>query len=576
MDSNNWNLDDLFENQNQIDENVELLVKDSLKFSDSYNGQIKNLSSQEFLKALNEYERILEGIGRVLTYAFLRFSTDSSKGAYMAKYQEIYTQVSEKTLFFELEFNSLSKSKQDEFIFTCKKYEYYLKSLQKMKKHQLTKKEEKIMLKNSILGASAFSRLFDEHFSSLSFIVDGKKVSEEEALSLMYDKDRKVRKKAALGFSKGLKKHQHLLGFIFNMIKKDLKINCELRSYKSPETSRHLDNKISQKSVDSLIRASEKEYKIVSEYYEIKRKLLGYEFLYDYDRYAPIGDFDGVYNYDDAKKRVFKSFKDFSPKFYEIAKKAFDGRWIDVYPKKGKRGGAFSHPAVTSAHPYVLLNYTDKRRDLFTLAHELGHAIHQYLAREQGCLNSDTPLTTAETASVFAEMLVFDSLKKELKDEEKLALLGSKLEDIFATLFRQINFTTFERKVHAHEGELSLDDFNAYWMQENKKLFSSSVVLGSDYKMWWSYIPHFIHSPFYCYAYGYGQLLVLALYGLYKSGKMPDFVEVYKKFLSLGGSCSPKDLVGMFGFDIEDKEFWQIGLNEVRNMLDEFKELVDV
>ncbi len=576
MNDNNWNLDDLYENQNQIDDSVESLLKDSLAFSNNYNGKIKSLNSQEFLKALTEYERILEGAGRFLTYAFLCFSVDSTKGSYLAKYEEIYTQINEKTLFFELEFNTLTKEQQNKFISTCKKYEYYLVSLQQNKKHQLSKKEERIMLKKSVLGASAFSRLFDEHFSTLRFIVDGEKMSEEKVLSLLHDKDRKVRKKAALGFNKGLKKQQHLLGFIYNMIKKDLKIKCELRSYKSPETPRHLDNKITQKSVNSLIKASEKEYKIVSEYYELKRKLLGYEFLYDYDRYAPLKDVDGVYAYDDAKQRVLKAFKEFSPRFYEIAQKAFDEKWIDVYPKKRKRGGAFSHPAVTSSHPYVLLNYTDQRRDLFTLAHELGHAIHQYLARDKGYLNSDTPLTTAETASVFAEMLVFDSLKKELKDDEKLALLGSKLEDMFATLFRQINFTTFERKVHAHEGELGLDDFNRYWMEENRKLFGDSVILGNDYEMWWSYIPHFIHSPFYCYAYGYGQLLVLALYGLYKSGTCKDFIKIYTEFLSLGGSKSPKELVGMFGFDIDKEDFWLIGLEEIRSMLEEFKGLANV
>lgn len=576
MKKSSWDLNDLFENQEKVDSSVNLLQKSSEDFFATYNNKIKIITKEEFLKALREYEGILEGIGRVLTYAFLRFSTDSKLGSYMAKYEEVYTNINEKLLFFELEFNLLSKVKQDEFIAFSKGYEYYLKSIQELKKHQLSKKEERIMLKKSILGASAFSRLFDEHFSSMKFKFEGKRVSEEEILSHLYDKDRKRRKKAAKGLSEELKKHQHLLGFIFNMVKKDLKIKCELRHYESPELPRHLDNKISQKSVDCLISASEKEYGMVEEYYGIKKRLLGYKRLYDYDRYAPIGDFDAEYKFGKAKKRVLSAFMDFSPKFYDIAKRAFDEKWIDIYPKENKRGGAFSHPSVPSVHPYVLLNYTNKRRDLFTLAHELGHAMHQYLARDVGYLNSDTPLTTAETASVFAEMLAFDSLKKELKNKERLALIGAKLEDMFATLFRQINFTTFERKVHGNDGEVSLDEFNRFWMEENEKMFSKSVNFSSGYEVWWSYIPHFIHSPFYCYAYGYGQLLVLALYGLYKSGECEDFVEIYTKFLSLGGSKSPKELVSMFGFDIEQEDFWLIGLGEIKSMIKEFKELADV
>lgn len=575
MKKDSWNLNDLFENQNKLDKSVSDLLKKSETFFSKYNGKLKNIDKNDFLRSIKEYENILEGIGRVLTYAFLNFSVDAKLGGYLAKYEEIYTKINEKLLFFELEFNLLSKEKQDEFITFSKGYEYYLKSIKQQKKYQLSKKEERIMLKKSVLGASAFSRLFDEHFSSLVFSFNGKKISEEEILSHLYDKDRKVRKNAAKGLSKGLKEHQHLLGFIFNMIKKDLKIKCELRGYETPETPRHQDNKISQKSVDMLVLSAQKEYKMVQEYYETKKRVLGYKRLYDYDRYAPIGDFDGEYKFAKAKKQVLKSFMDFSPKFHEVAQKAFDEKWIDIYPKKDKRGGAFSHPAVPSVHPYVLLNYTNKRRDLFTLAHELGHAIHQYLAREVGYLNSDTPLTTAETASVFAEMLAYDSLKKELKKEDRLALVGGKLEDIFATLFRQINFTTFERRVHEKDEELTLEEFNRFWLEENKKMFADSIVFTDGYEMWWSYIPHFIHSPFYCYAYGYGQLLVLALYGLYKSKKCKNFVEIYTKFLSLGGSKSPKELVEMFGFDIEKEDFWQIGLEEIKSILEEFKELAN-
>lgn len=575
MEDRHWNLKDLFKNSDELDESVTLLDKKADEFSQKYRRNLQNIATKDFIKVLKEYEDILEGMGRVLTYVFLRFSINSSRGAFLAKYQDKCNQIDEKLIFFELEFNTLSKEKQNDFIDKSGGYFYYLECLQNQKRYQLRQKEEQIMLKQSVLGASSYSRLFDEHFSTLSFAYDNKKLSEEKILSLLYSPDRSIRKKAALSLTKGLKQHQHLLGYIFNMIKKDLKIKSQIRKYKSVETPRHIENRISQKSVNTLIKEVEKNFKIVHEYYDLKRKVLGLETLYDYDRYAPLESKEETYPFEEGKKSVLKAFGEFSPKFEEVAKKAFDECWIDVYPKSKKRSGAFSHPAVPSVHPYVLLNYTDKRRDLFTLAHELGHALHQYFSRDVGYISSDTPLTTAETASVFAEMLVYDSLKKTLSDDEKIPLIAGKLEDIFATLFRQINFTTFEREVHAHEGELSLDDFNKYWIRENTKMFGDSVILGNDYKIWWSYIPHFIHSPFYCYAYSYGQLLVLALYGLYKSGKMKNFEDVYIEFLSLGGSKSPKELVGMFGFDIEDKAFWNIGLKEVEEMLNEFKGLVN-
>jgi len=356
------------------------------------------------------------------------------------------------------------------------------------------------------------------------------------------------------------------------MIKSDLKIECELRGYNSPEVPRHLDNRISQKSVDSLVKSVNERFDLVSEYYEIKKRLLGLEKLKDYDRYAPIGSDEKELEYNEASKLVLDSFREFDEEFYKIANEAINNGWIDVFPKEGKRGGAFSHPATPDTHPYIMLNYTNKRRDIFTLSHELGHTIHQKLSYKVGFLNSDTPLTTAETASVFAEMLLFDSIKNSISKKELVAIYAGKLDDIFATLFRQIVFTNFERRVHSFEGELNVEDFNSIWMDENKKMFGKSIELTKNYELWWSYIPHFIHTPFYCYAYSYGQLLVLALYGLYKSGSS-DFVQKYKEFLSSGGSKSPRELILIFGYDIDDAAFWQVGLKEVERMLKEFKEV---
>ncbi|MFV0481177.1 MAG: M3 family oligoendopeptidase [Campylobacteraceae bacterium] len=573
MSTLEWDLKALYKDDNDLDEDVKKVGVKAQNFEKLFKNNLKKLSLVEFGETMNEYEEILQTLSRIMTYAFLKFAKDTNNGAFYAKYQNEYTKISEKLLFFELEFNKLPKDKQDTFIQNIQKYSYYLECLSKEKPHQLTQKEESVLLKKEQTGASAFSRLFDEVFSNMKFSHDGKKLSEEEILSLLSNKDRSVRKSASEAFTKELKKHQHLLSYIYNMVRADLKTELELRNYKNAEEPRHKDNKISQKSVDALVKTAEGSFGLVHEYYEKKREILGLEKLYDYDRYAPIDAKDEDMSYEVACKIVLDTFNSFSPTFGKIAQKAINEGWIDVYPKSAKRGGAFSHPATPNTHPYVLLNYTNKRRDLFTLAHELGHTIHQFLSYKVGYIASDTPLTTAETASVFAEMLVFDEVKKTLNKEAKKAMLGAKIEDIFATLYRQINFTTFERAVHKSEGELSQAEFNKLWMAESKKMFGKSVELTKNYEIWWSYIPHFIHTPFYCYAYSYGQLLVLALYGLYKSGDMKDFNKKYEEFLSSGGSKSPSELVKLFGFDIEDEKFWQIGLNEVKKLINEFKEL---
>lgn len=571
----NWDLSALYENETLLEADLKDATSRAKSFESVYKSRLKELHVNEFLESIREYEAINETLGRIMTYAFLKFATNSDNGGFYAKYQQAHTNIAENLLFFELEFNKLSKPKQEELITATPTYKYYLESLMEEKPYQLSQKEERILLKKEMTSASAFSRLFDEHFSRLKFAYEGEKLSEEEILSKLQDVDRDVRKKAASAFTKGLKPHQPLLAYIFNMIKTDLASECELRGYKNAEQPRHMDNKITQKSVDALVKSAESSFHLVQDYYVQKAKLLGLSELYEYDRYAPLEASNACFDFQTSKQIVLDAFAKFNPKFYEIASMAFEKGWIDVFPKDKKRGGAFSHPATPSTHPYVLLNHTDTRRDLFTLAHELGHAIHQYLSRDVGYLGSDTPLTTSETASVFAEMLIFDVIKDQLSLSEKRALYASKIEDIFSTLYRQINFTTFERKVHAHEGELDLTTFNKYWVEESQKMFGKSITLSKDYALWWSYIPHFIHSPFYCYAYSYGQLLVLALYGLYKKSDKETFVQNYTSFLSAGGSHSPKELIKKFGFDIEDEHFWQLGIDEIESLLREFKGMCD-
>lgn len=571
----NWDLTALYNTEASLEADLLDATQRAKGFESVCKGKLKELHVNEFLESIREYEAINEKLARIMTYAFLRFATNSEQGGFYAKYQQEHSKIAENLLFFELEFNKLPKAKQEELIAAAPMYKFYLESLMEEKPYQLSQKEERILLKKEMTSASAFSRLFDEHFSRLKFTYEGKKLSEEEILSKLQDANREVRKKAASIFTKGIKEHQPLLGYIFNMIKTDLASECELRGYKNAEQPRHMDNKITQKSVDALVNTAEQSFHLVQNYYTQKAKLLGLEELFEYDRYAPLEDANALYDFETSQKIVLEAFAKFNPKFHEIASMAFDKGWIDVFPKERKRGGAFSHPATPSTHPYVLLNHTNTRRDLFTLAHELGHAIHQYLSRDVGYLGSDTPLTTSETASVFAEMLVFDAIKDGLSKEEKRSLYASKIEDIFSTLYRQINFTTFERKVHAHEGELDLETFNRYWMEESQKMFGNSITLSKDYALWWSYIPHFIHSPFYCYAYSYGQLLVLALYGLYKKSNKEQFVQTYTAFLSAGGSQSPKELIQKFGFDIEDENFWKLGIGEIEILLEEFKGLCD-
>ncbi|CZE47035.1 M3 family oligoendopeptidase [Campylobacter geochelonis] len=564
-----WNLKEFFENESEFSKFIEKTEQKSLKFNQIYKSNLKDLTPEQFLKAVQEYEEICESIAKIMTYAYLGFAKDTTTGANLAKAEELSNKISENLLFFNLEFNELESNLQDEFIKYSEHFSYYLSLVAKEKKHQLSFLEERVLLRTSPVGASAFSRLFDESMAKLRFKFDDKELSEEEILSLLHDTNRQTRQKAAICLSATLEENSHLLTYIYNMIKTDLKITCELRNYELGEEIMHESNQIEKASVDALIEASEASFGLVSKFYEKKREILGLETLYDYDRYAPIGE-DKSYSFSQAKQIVLDAFGEFSPKFGELAKKAFDEGWIDVYPSANKTSGAFSHSSVKEVHPFVLLNFTDKRRDVFTLAHELGHALHQYLAYDVGYLNSSTPLPTAETASVFCEMLVFDYILQRADKKDKTALLAGKLEDIFATLYRQINFTTFERRIHAHDGELSSDEISQIWSEESKKMFGDSLVLNDYYKIWWSYIPHFIHTPFYCYAYAYAQLLVLALFGLYKSGKCENFVQIYTEFLALGGSVCPRDMVAKFNLDINSREFWQIGLKEVEKLVDKF------
>ena len=603
----NWNLDELFANEAEFSAAIDSASAQARDFEAKFKDKLHTLSAEEFLGALELYESISEQIGKIMSFAHLGFARDTSLGAQQAKTEQACNDISQNLLFFELEFNELDAEKQDELIAGGGRFRYYLSLLKQRKAHQLSLPQESVLLKTSPVSGEAFSRLFDESMARMSFDFRGRKLGEEEILSLLHSHDREVRKDAAASLSAVLEQNSHLLGYIYNMIKTDLKIRCELRGYDKAEAVMHEENQINIASVDALIAETERSFALVGKFYAKKREILGYDALYDYDRYAPLGGDESEFSFEQAKQIVLAAFEKFSPKFKQIALIAFERNWIDAMPAQNKQSGAFSHSGSRDTHPFVLLNFTRKRRDVFTLAHELGHAIHQYLSYGVGYFNSFTPLTTAETASVFCEMLVFDYMRENFSNlngspnlksaaasqdstsscelaasdtdtpsqatNDKTALramLAAKIEDIFATLYRQIGFTTFERRVHASTDELSVEQVGELWMEESRKMFAGELILQDHYKSWWSYIPHFIHSPFYCYSYAYAQLLVLALYGLYKSGRLENFVQIYTEFLSSGGSDAPQKLVAKFGFDINKSEFWRIGIEQVAALVDEF------
>jgi oligoendopeptidase F len=580
-----WDLSDLYSglDDSRIERDTKGLIKKSAAFEKKYRGKInsKTINAPTLLKAVSELESISEQIGKLLSFAYLIFAADTAKpehGAFLQKIQEKATEARKYLMFFELEWVKLNDSKARKLMGDRKlsHYRHFLEQERKYKPHRLSEPEEKILDEKANTGSRAFKRLFDEVLNNIRFKVrlDGKvrQLSETETLALLYDPDRTKRKAAAEGLTEGLLANSHVLTFIFNTLVQDHAVSDRLRSFSYPMESRHLDNEIDRDTVDALISSCEKNYGMVTKYYKLKKKLLGLKKFCDYDRYAPIFSDSKTIKYGEGKEIILSSFDVFSPKMSEVAGKFFEKNWIDAETRDGKRGGAFSHGTVPSAHPYVFMNYTGRLRDVMTLAHELGHGVHQYLSRKQGYFQSNTPLTTAETASVFAEMLVFHKLTETVKDPRtRLSLVCSKLEDIFATVFRQVVLTRFEESLHTarrERGELRQEDIDKLWVKANEPMFGDSVELTGNYSHWWLYIPHFIHSPFYCYAYSFGELLVLALYHKYLN-EGNKFVPRYIELLSSGGSDAPDKLLERVGVNIKDPGFWQGGLDLLKDMVND-------
>ncbi len=576
-----WDLTDLYPDEGALKADLATADAEAMAFEETYRGKLAGMDAAALFEALRRYETLHDRLGRAFTYAYLNWSTgtnDADRGALLQYVREAYTQTNQRLIFFRLEWTDLDDARARTLLAdeNLARYRHYLELQRLQKPHLLSEPEEKIMAEKSVTGWSAWNRFFDETVGAMRFSYEGQELTQQQLMTKLYEPDRSVRRAAALAFTEGLVGAQRPLTFVFNTILADKAADDRIRGHGHWLESRNMDNEVDAATVNALIEAVTSRYDIVARFYSLKRRLLGYDELYDYDRYAPVGEADTHYEWDTARELVLASYAGFHPTMGNIVNRFFEGRWIDAALAPGKRGGAFSHGAVPSAHPYILMNYTGKIRDIQTLAHELGHGVHQYLSRAQGLLHADTPLTTAETASVFGEMLVFQRLMElESRPENRLAMLVSKIDDTIATVFRQVAMNQFEDRIHTArrtEGELTNEAFCTYWRETQEAMFQESVILGEHYDYWWSYIPHFLHTPGYVYAYAFGELLVLALYARYLD-EGSAFAEKYLGLLEAGGSDWPHVLVGRLGIDLTDLRFWHQGLDAIEALVVQAEDL---
>jgi oligoendopeptidase F len=585
-----WDLSDLYAGPEdpRLTADLQAVLADAKRFAEAFRGKIcvtGGPAPEVVAQAVATLEDLLERGARAGTYADLLHAADTTPpahGALVAHVQEQLSTLRQQVLFFELEWLALDQTAAQRVIDApqCERYRHYLSSLRRYRPHVLTEPEEKILEEKANTGGRAFARLFDELVSSLVFDVsiEGtvQQLNESEVLALLYDHRRPLRQAAAEAMTRTLHANQLVLGFTFNTLVHDHAIDDRLRNHPHPMAARHLANEIDGTTVEALMNACEGRHDLVQRYYRLKRRLLALDELTDYDRYAPLMPESTRASWPRCRETVLQAYGAFAPQMAEIAAQFFTKRWIDADIRPGKRGGAFSHSAVPSLHPYVLVNYTGTLHDVMTVAHELGHGVHQYLSRGQGFLQADTPLTMAETASVFGEMLVFEHLLHEVADPStRLGLLCGKIEDTIATVFRQIALTRFEERLHhgrRARGELSREQICDFWQETNANLYGDAVRLTQGYRWWWAYIPHFVHTPFYCYAYAFGELLVLALHETYRR-EGASFVPRYLALLAAGGSDTPEKLLQPLGADIRDPAFWQLGLQPLAKMVGEAEAL---
>lgn len=578
-----WDLSDLYPGpeSTELREDLAALDAAATAFAETYEGRVATLDGAAFGAAIREFEGLCERLYRILSYGQLLHAanvSDPEIGRFYQGLNEKGTDISNKTLFFTLEINRLSDqdlaAKLDDP--SAAHYAPWLRDIRLFKDHQLSDDMEKLSREKDVTGSDAWVRLFDETMAALRFPIDGKELTITEAMTMMTDPDPEARKTAAQTVGKVLGDNIRVFSLITNTLAKDKEIDDRWRRYPHPMASRNLANQVEDEVVEALVGAVKDSYPALSHrYYKLKAKWFGVDQLDYWDRNAPLPeDDDKRYSWDEAKSLVLDAYGRFSPKLAEIGQRFFDNAWIDVPARPGKASGAFAHPTVPSAHPYLLLNYMGRGRDVMTLAHELGHGVHQVLAAKQGMLLANTPLTLAETASVFGEMLTFRAmLDTESDAKRKRVLLASKVEDMLNTVVRQIAFHEFEHRVHAarrSEGELSAERIGAIWMEVQTESLGPAFRYSDEYRHYWSYIPHFIHSPFYVYAYAFGDCLVNSLYRVYEQGE-PGFADKYLDMLAAGGTLRHRELLEPFGLDATDPDFWKKGISVITGFIDELE-----
>jgi oligoendopeptidase F len=581
-----WDLSDLYTSPDapEVVRDLEASAKEARRIKDAYQGKLSALAKDgaKLAEAVTAYEALSDLMGKLGSYAALLYSAnqaDPVRAKFYGDVSEKLTQISTDLIFLELELNQIAEGTLDVALASpaLSRYKPWFDDLRKEKPYQLEEKLETLFHEKGQTSRGAWSRLFNETMSALKFSVEGEPapLTLEATLNLLSDPAGPRRKAAAEALSRVFKENVRLFTLITNTLAKDKEISDRWRGFKDVAASRHLANRVEAPVVDALVESVRAAYPRLSHrYYAMKARWLGMERLSHWDRNAPLPDKpERTFSWGEAESMVLKAYGAFAPDMASIAKEFFDKRWIDAPLREGKAQGAFSASTVPSVHPYVLLNYQGKPRDVMTLAHELGHGVHQMLARAQGPLLAPTPLTLAETASVFGEMLTFRALLSSTTDrKEKKAMIAGKVEDMLNTVVRQIAFYNFERKVHEarRQGELTSDQLGAFWIEVQSESLGPAIELKPGYEVYWSYVPHFINSPFYVYAYAFGDCLVNSLYGLYQEAHA-GFVAKYFDLLKAGGSKHHSELLAPFGLDAADPAFWSKGLKVIEGMIDELE-----
>jgi oligoendopeptidase F len=579
-----WNLDDLYPGNDspEFKRDLDRAKGDAAAFEADFKGRLEGLArTGGLIDAVRRYEALSDLTGRLGSYAFLQYvrnTGDADRVKFLGDASQALTDLSTALIFFTLELNRIEEPTMDAAFAAdpaLAHYRPWFDELRKAKPYQLEDRIETLFHEKSVTGREAWNRLFDETMAALKFEVEGESLNLETVLTMLSDHDEQKRAAAFHGLSGTLHANQRLFTHITNVLAKDKEISDRWHGFRDIADSRHLENSVEPDVVEALQSAVREAYPRLSHrYYAMKARWFGKPQLNAWDRNAPLPQSDDrVYDWPTARDTVLDAYGRFSPKLVDIALPFFERGWIDAPVKDGKSPGAFAHPTVPSAHPYLMLNYMGKARDVMTLAHELGHGVHQVLAGPQGALMAPTPLTLAETASVFGEMLTFRSMLEQTSDpKQRFAMLSSKVEDMLNTVVRQISFYTFEREVHTRrrEGELKTEQLNEIWLEVSRESLGPAITLNEGYDIFWSYIPHFIHSPFYVYAYAFGDCLVNSLYAQYERAS-EGFAERYFELLKAGGSKHHSELLKPFGLDARDPKFWSLGLSMIERLIGELE-----